>query len=411
MSNQRRDSVSHPARVNQPQSGISPEALQYRIDQAAYFNMFSIPDPAAPSAPLLSQGDSKRVIGMRVNETLHRFQVITSAPTQTRPLTALNRVGERVGTFTHRWLLIPDEFASLPGREPPPTELDASRSQRFAMLDSLCRFGDGEDGFRGFGTGYTIPPSGNGSRDLQATAIGTILEGFGKFRGCEEGTYLYCGTLTPDRGFMGNVLLRVMDPEKLFETPAKLPEPEIMPDPEPDVTYLVIRGQAIPSDPVTQRVSPDRQVIGLTIQQGVRLIEFDFAASGRGGLRSVQRPGRVIGKMTAAIDYNVAAPPGTNATPVPYTTRDEYVFWQRDGEPALGGFGADSTEGRVFGIRVSGYPGIRFGGLGRVYDGNGCFQGITGVRTDNSLVLLQPHVSASVYTLRLHDPQKKFRSH
>jgi len=77
-------------------------------------------------------------------------------------LRAINRMGEPLGRFDHRWMFIPDNFLALPGVEPPVTLLDPSRSQRFVMLDGICSLNGGQDGFRGFGTGVTYPLRING---------------------------------------------------------------------------------------------------------------------------------------------------------------------------------------------------------------------------------------------------------
>src|SRR3989442_7523 len=84
--------------------------------------------------------------------------------------------------------------AALPDRDPPETGLDVSRSQRFVMFDSVCMFENGIDGFRGFGTGRTYPMHVGSQPQLFAAAVGSILEGFGKFKG-HQGTYTYCGSL------------------------------------------------------------------------------------------------------------------------------------------------------------------------------------------------------------------------
>ena len=64
------------------------------------------------------------------------------------------------------------------------------------MLDGTCTFGNGEDGFCGFGTGQTMPITVNGQSQLRAMAVGTIIEGFGKFKDHEEGTYVTVAPLT-----------------------------------------------------------------------------------------------------------------------------------------------------------------------------------------------------------------------
>ena len=129
------------------------EVVQSLLDQASHFLLYSEPDPQGPGAAILSPDADRRVIGFRVHESLHRM---------TRGL-----VGETYAHFEQRWMMIPWDYRAWPDREPPATPLDASRSQRFVMLDGLCRFGAGEDGFRGFGTGTTFPTAeGAGGRPV-----------------------------------------------------------------------------------------------------------------------------------------------------------------------------------------------------------------------------------------------------
>jgi hypothetical protein len=392
-----------------PGPGINAEALQRLVDQAAHFNMFSTPDANGSDAAILAPGGGNSVIGIRVNEVLRRFEVNAQPPTSERPLGAKNVVGEVAGKFTHRWMAIPDDFVAAPGREPPPTALDPSRSQRFVMLDSVCAFGDGKDGFRGFGAGQTFPVTRDGQRQLLAVAIGNVMEGFGRFKGNDVGTYVYCGGLSFQHGFIGNILLRVMDPQGTLRASGSLPAPESRLDPEPGVTYIVFRGEAVPSDAVTPRIGPNGQLQGLNVEQGLRLIHLDFKAKGHGGLQSVARVGQVVGRILAQVSFDPTAPGGTSLDPIPFTTFDEFTFFDREGR-TVGGFTGDSSEGRVFNILVGGQKGIRFGGVGRILSGTGPFKGIEGLLTDNSVVIFTPHVSASVYVLRVNDPDGRFRA-
>jgi hypothetical protein len=371
--------------------------------------MFSMPEPGVSDPAILAPGNTHSVIGMRIHEVLHRFASITQPPMEQTPLRARNIVGEPAGTFTHRWLVMPDNFVAVPGREPPPTPLDTTRAQRFVMLDSICTFGDGRHGFHGFGTGQTLPTTVNGQPRVLVTAVGTILEGFGKFDGHPEGTYVYCGTLTPQRGFMGNVLLRVIDRQDAFYTEHALPTLDARPDPEPEVVYIIFRGQAVPADPVTPNLGPEGRPIGLTVEQGIRLLDLDFRSSGHRGPQSTARVGQFIGRITAHVTFNPAAPGGTATDPIPFTSYDEFVFMDRQGQ-RIGTFTADSSEGRVFNTQLSGQPGIRFGGVGQILSGTGPFEGMQGLMTDNSVVVFTPHVSASVYVLRIPDPHGKFRA-
>lgn len=392
-----------------PHLNIRPEELQRLVDQAAHFSMLSIPENNGSNAPIFAEGGSNVVTGMNICEILHRFKIEVQPPTSEKPLRASKFVGEAAGRFTHRWMVIPDNFVAALDQEPPPTALDPSRSQRFVMLDSTCKFGAGHDGFRGFGTGQTFPVTINGQQQLHAVAIGNVMEGFGKFKDHNAGTYVYCGSLSSEQGFTGNILLRIMDPQGTLHTSASLPPLKPKPDPEPGITYVVFRGEAVPSDSVTPRIGPGGQLQGLNVEQGLRLLQVDFIAKTHRGLQSSDRVGQVIGRILAQVNFNPTAPGGTALNPIPFTTFDEFTFLDRQGK-TIGSFTGDSSEGRVFNILVGGQKGIRFGGTGRILSGTGPFEGMEGLLTDNSVVIFTPHVSASVYVLRINDPHGTFRT-
>jgi len=63
-----------------PQPNINPEVLQRLVDQAAHFNMLSIPDSANDNLGIASRRGSNAVVGMNVSEVLHRFDVRFSLP-------------------------------------------------------------------------------------------------------------------------------------------------------------------------------------------------------------------------------------------------------------------------------------------------------------------------------------------
>jgi hypothetical protein len=387
--------------------------LQQLIDRAASFNIFSLPDPKHANVATPVQGSANNIIGFKINENLHRFVVTVQPPAAGKGLVATNTVGEMTGQFSHRWMLMPDDFAASPYREPPSTRLDPSRSQRFVMLDGVCTFGDGLDGFRGFGTGKTFPVTVNGRPQLVAATIGVILEGFGKFKDHTEAIYMHCGTISPQRGFMGNFNLRVMDPEGALYTADGLPDLVPRPDPEPGVTTMVIRGQAYPSDLVAPLLGPDGQLQGLKADQKMMLLYLDYGSEGHRGLRSSTKVGQTIGVLSGEIVFNPMDPGGTTPfNPVPFTTYDTLTFYDREGR-SVGSFGAHLIEGRTFYLEIpgaSGTRGIRFGGFGPLMHGTGAFKGIEGMMTDNSVVNFTPHVGASIYVLRIHDQDGKYRA-
>jgi hypothetical protein len=395
------------------QPNVSPEVLQQLIDRAASFNIFSIPDPKNANVATPVQGSSNDVIGFKIHENLHRFVVTVRPPEAGMGLVATNTVGELTGQFSHRWMLMPDDFAASPNREPPPTRLDPSRSQRFVMLDSVCKFGDGLDGFRGFGTGKTFPVMVNGRPQLVAAAIGVILEGFGKFKDHTEAIYMHCGTISPQRGFMGELSLRVMDPEGTLYTTDGLSDITPEPDPEPGITYILIRGQGYPADAFTPILGPQGQVRGLKADERLKILELDYSAKGHRGLRSVTKVGQIIGVLSGEIIFDISDPGGTTPfNPIPFTTYNTITFYDREGRN-IGSFGADLVEGRTFYMEIPGAPGtrgIRFGGFGPLMNGTGFFKGIEGMMTDNTVANFTPHVAASIYMFRIHDPDGRYRA-
>src|SRR5215467_1168148 len=87
--------------------GVNP--LTYQQDKvakllksAAYFPIFNVANPAMPNKPLLLVSDVEfLLIGVEVNEELHRFEVRVTE--QGGALRASKRVGEPVSNVHIRW--------------------------------------------------------------------------------------------------------------------------------------------------------------------------------------------------------------------------------------------------------------------------------------------------------------------
>ena len=405
-----RSSQSAPATSASP---YSADLVQRLLDRAAYFQLYSSAtvredktcDHPRPACEVIRHADYP--IGYVLQERLRRFNVVMQPPKSGSGLRASNTVGEEIGTFQSRWLFCPDDFQALPGFEPPPTRLEPARRQRFVMVDGECTLGDDADGFRGFGTGTTFPL---GEGKLLAAAVGNVMEGRGRLKGL-VGTYTYCGTLNSYEGFRGSLMLRVMDPQGVIQTTGTLPAIDGQSWPERDVTYFMFRGQARETDKVTPLIGVEGTPEGLNVAQQLRLFETDAASHGRSGLRSSSHIGQVIGEIDAQIIFNPAAPGGDALDPIPYTAFDEYKFTDSHGR-SVGSLFIDEGEGRTFNLQVTGAPGqpaIRFGGFGPILRGTGSFEGLQGLMTDNSVVSFTPHVSASVYVIRVNDPKGKYR--
>jgi hypothetical protein len=388
------------------------ELVQQLLDRAAYFVLYSMPVETL-CAPITDPRRSDAIIGVQVTEALHRFQILSEQPSRERGLRAATQVGEKVGEFTHKWMFIPGDYRALPGRAAPAQALGSSDAQRFVMLESRFVSADGADSFDGFGTGSTLSGGAAGNSGIPVAAVGTILEGRGRFRGC-QGTYTYCGVLSPQNGFRGCLMLRVVDPQGTFVSRTALPTPSAIPDPEPGITYLVLRGQKKNREQKSAyRLAPSGEMQGLDVTQQLRLQHMDAAIT-RNGLRTSAIVGSVVGEMSARIDFNLLKPgaPGTSLSPIPFKSYNRYTIVAPDGS-TTGSFDADGNEGRTFLLTLENAPGqmaLRFGGFGPILNGQGQFEGVTGIMTDNSVVGVSPHAIVTSYILRLNDPDGRFRA-
>jgi hypothetical protein len=383
------------------------DVVQQLLNQAAYFNLYS---RSAGSEPVALPGGA--LSGFRLRERLCRFSIAMSIPSQRAGLLASNLVGEPVGTFEHRWMIIPERFAARPGVEPPSTAFDPSASQRFVMLDSVFTLAGNVDGFRGFGTGRTEPARGAGGGEVAVAAVGTIVDGFGRFRGC-AGTYTYCGALTRE-GFRGSVLLRVADPGDVFTADSLSPATTSEPVPERDVTYLLLAGRKRSRASRTNYVYADGdRITGFEVEPQLRLLNVDCGEGAHGAIHCASSIGPVVGLLNSRVTIDLLNPgaPGTDTEPIPFVTQNRFAIVATDGT-TLGSFDVGGGEGRTFTMTLPAAPGqqaLRFGAFGGLSNGQGRFMGITGQLADNSAVGVAPHAIATTYLLRVFDPGGLYR--
>ena len=84
-----------------------------------------------------------------------------------------------------------------------------------------------------------------------------------------------------------------------------------------------------------------------------------------------------------------------------------------DAGNSIGSFTAEGGEGRSFNVKLAGAPGqqaLRFGAFQTLTNGTGCFEGVRGLFTDNSIVGVAPHVTSTLYTACIYDSEGKFRA-
>ena len=249
--------------------------------------MFALSSAQHANAAIYAPGNSHGVIGIRTNTVLHRFDIDVHLPTLSGGVRATNTVGEPAGRLALRWMLIPYSFLARPDREPPPTLLDPSRSQRFTMQEGTFTFGEGQDGFHSFGTGRTFPMLVGGRAKLVAAAVGNITEGFGKFRGY-EGNFTLCGDLTPEQGFVGHIIVRIHGSARQSAHANTAPTSGSRGQSQiPGTTFLTWVGQKGTGPEQKNRFSfaPDGQVRGVNVATELKRVRVDCTAHGPEGFR------------------------------------------------------------------------------------------------------------------------------
>jgi hypothetical protein len=393
--------------------GVRPETYRVRevtalLKRAAYFSIFSIANPARPNTPIPSPRNPGALIGVEVNEDLHRFAVCGREPSRAVGLQAVNRVGEPVARVHIRWMVIPDDFEAAPGREPPPTELDPSRSQRFAMLDGQLQFADRcGSGFRAFGTGRTFPSPVGGGRQLRIGAVIDILEGTGKLAGL-PGTVCVNGHIEPPDALALNLMGRFLDPARRLRADSGLTALRPVPDPDPGSTFLVVLGEVDPDRPTELNTAPDGRVLGSDVRELLRLVYLDFDAGASAGLRSRTLEGPVVGSLSATLHFDPLDP--RPVVPI-WTTDGVFTFFDR-GRATMGTLRANLVEGRAFRTPLAGapLPVFRFGGFGPFLGGTGPFDGADGMMSLNAAISVFPRTLSNLYVLRVSDPDGRFRA-
>lgn len=402
-----------PSALSTPQASgpsVTAAQLQAVIDQDAFFWFYSQPgaDNRSEGIGDYDEKGNRQVIGFHLSNDLHRFNVMVSAPTNRAPLASRDKLGEIAGTSTWRWMFKPDGFAGDQRADPPRTPMDPDADQEFVMLDGLFRLGDGEDGFHATGTGRTHPVMIRGRKELHVSAIGVLIDGFGKFAGRDHGIFVYSGTITA-AGFRGSLILRVGDVPGTLQTPEPLPDLQRVKTSEYGVTWLTLRAAAVPSTSLVP-LPPDSVQPGVVCRQDLRLIEMDVCTHASGGLRSTTAIRQVVGSATSYITFDTSVGQGTVADPMPFALRCEFSFVDFLGKP-IGGFTTESTDGRAFFADVGGVRGIRLASTGRVVAGTGRFGGMKALVSGNTFATLDPWAGSSVYTLRVEDHEGRFFAH
>ena len=342
------------------------------------------------------------MIGVEVNEELHRFDIQGQMPDLAHGVRASNQVGEHIAAVTMKWMIAPENFEPAIDKVPPPTALVMTKSQKFVMLGGRMTFRDSaQSGLRGFGSGRTFPTVVRGRPQLRIAAVVNVLEGFGNLQGL-SGTIVVNGYVQPPKGLFINFVARFIDPAGRLRSGVPLGALQPIPEPDPSTSFLAFVGEPDLSAPSAFGLGPSG-VVGTRMTERLRLIHtgFDLGAADGNGLRTDVSEGPVVGTVSANLRFDAADP-----RPLTPLTSSDGVFSFADASGRLiGTLRANMVEGKIFKDQIDGKPVARLAALGPIISGTGVFDGAIGVMTVNAGVGV-----SSFYVIRVSDPDGRFRA-
>jgi hypothetical protein len=202
-------------------------------------------------------------------------------------------------------------------------------------------------------------------------------------------------------------MLRIVDPEERLKARSSITRLKPIPDPDPSATFLAFLGEADPDNPITLNFAPDGSVVGATVHELLRIVHIDFDVATSKGMRSKTSEGEIAGSLSFTLNINSR----DQRVPVPFQTTDgNFTFFDRE-RKTIGTLRADVVEGRAFMTELEEAPPpvLRVVGFGPFIGGTGQFSGASGMLSLNGIISIPARTPSILYTLRVSDPEGKFR--
>ncbi len=395
------------------------ELIRRQLNESAQYHILTVPRSGGTHTISAPGGG---VAGYRMQQAIHRFQINFVPPSMSGGIRSANTVGEEVGGLDLWLQAIPHDFYARPDLVPPAEPLDRTRSQRVVLQEATVTFGDGPDGFRGFGTGRTFPMMMSGRPKLVTAVVGNVTEGLGKLKG-HEGNFILCGDLEENGDFVAHLMVRFGDTAGELRTSGSLPAIQPVTDPAPHTTYFTyIAEKGHGADQLNHfSFAPGSKIPrGVNIPVELKRVCVDFALESSGGVvASDLGIGGIIGRE---IGFGRETAPrksysGTAETPFQFEGVSEYFLYDAEGR-TVGSFVVDFYEGRTIETSLPqppGQPALRFGYYGAIVGSKGYLKGLQGMMYGNGRSVFDPskpdqHVISNHYIIRVHDPDGRFRA-
>ncbi|MBM3735316.1 MAG: hypothetical protein FJW39_05955 [Acidobacteria bacterium] len=382
-------------------ASASTAQIHALLKKAAYFSLYSMPNPANPNVPRISL-NPPGIVQVAVNEQLHRFPIDLAAGTQ---------VGEPIATVAMKWTPTPENFVPIPDVMPPLTALSVASGQPFVTMDGALTFGGGTSVMHGFGHGRTFAQQTGGSNVLYIGAIVNMLSGLGHLDGM-HGTVLVNGHIKPPTDLSLSVLARFVDPDRKFALSGALTPVQSFPNPDPSYGTLMLLAEVDPSAPVAAVERFENGTVAeWEMNHILRLISTNWDSSGPNGLRSEMAEGPVVARFTAKFRVALKSQDSSYVAYVASTTGGLLRFQDLKGNP-IGTMHVDIEVANAFDQPLAGAPVplYRLGGAGPINSADGIFKGAMGIMSVNGAFSIEPHAVSSLHVFRFFDPDGSIRT-
>lgn len=348
----------------------------------------SVPQFPASGAPAaVAPGLPVGLLGINVNEPMHRFDAAVQDPSLEAGIRSANRIGETLAQLSMRWTLAPDGFVATPASEPPPTGFINGASQRFVMQGGVITFLDRpSSALRFFGAGRTYSATTDGQARLMLAGTATIIEGLGALKGV-RGTLLISGEITSSAAVSLTIVGRYDSdgPVQLQDTLGPLREAS---GPDLAATEFIMLGDSADGQPERLR--------------GVQ-VGNDLGADNC--LRSLVCLGGAIGSASGQLPFGSA----TVQRAVSLTGARRVLMFTDGAGKRIGSVEAADLEGTTSAETLDGETISRLSGYGLATNGTGALAGACGVLVFDAAIDSQGGATIS-YLLRLADPAGRFRA-
>lgn len=389
-----------------PGTSQTSEEVHEIISKAAYFSIFSVPDPSQLSTgvPLIPAVPAS-LFKIEITEAPHRHFVTVPPPSPEWGFRSYKfATDEQIANQRLLLEMIPNSFQAGFGRTPPPTLLVPFLSQRFYMSEGIFDFLDPEQsGFRAHAAGRFFPATAGGALHLRIGSIVEILTYLGALKG-HDGNLVVNGYTTPPQIFANNFIIRFVDPDESLVTHTP-PEPPktILPDPEPGIAFIPLMAELDPDHPVRTEPGPDGKIKIHTVQR-LRLVDTGFVVQPR--LMAYTKVREHVGSLRTTLVFDPTDP--NKVIPL-YSENSEFSFFA--GDTPIGTVKANLFEGRAFPSHLPSLerPFHRVCGFGPFQSGTGQFENTIGMVSTNGAMSLDPPAVSAMYMLRIADPERRFQ--